>query len=393
MKRSEEAYFVPPGSTIGILGGGQLGRMIALEGRKLGYRFVTLDPTEDSPCGQVSDRQVVASYGDIAAARELAHACDVVTYEFENVDAKVAQILEEESYVPQGSNLLYITQHRIREKSALARFGVPVTPFHPVSSLADILQGAERFGYPCVLKTSMGGYDGKGQWLLRTEADTYNAWNDVCQSEYASANLLLDNVSDAPFVLEQLIRFKQELSVIVARNGRGEVRSFPVSENEHRDHILHMSIVPARISASVEARAHEIASRVAESFQLNGLIAVELFLTEDDKLYVNELAPRPHNSGHYTYDACVTSQFEQHLRAICNLPLGDVRLLTPVVMVNLLGEHLAPFLQNVQNLAPNIKFHLYGKREVRPKRKMGHINILAKSVDEALKQIRNLGLW
>jgi 5-(carboxyamino)imidazole ribonucleotide synthase len=389
------AGIVPPGSTIGILGGGQLGRMIALEGRRMGYRFITLDPTANSPCGQVSDREIVASYDDVDAARALAKSSDVVTYEFENVDAKVAETLEKESYVPQGSHLLYVTQHRVREKSALAGFGVPVTPFRPIYTLADILQGAQEFGFPCVLKTSTGGYDGKGQWLLQTEEDASQAFQEAQNFKQPESNVsgMTDTPTDAPFVLEQFVSFVKELSVVVARNPRGEVTCFPVAENEHRNHILHMSIVPARVSAEAQEKAYDIATRIAESFKLVGLIAVELFLTADGQLYVNELAPRPHNSGHYTYDACMTSQFEQHVRAICNLPLGETRLLSPVVMVNLLGEHLDRFMSKAPDLPANVKIHLYGKKDVLPKRKMGHINILATSIEEALSEVQALGIW
>lgn len=382
---------VLPGSTIGILGGGQLGRMIALEGRRMGYRFITLDPTVNSPCGQVSDREIVASYDDVDAARILAESSDVVTYEFENVDAKVAETLEKESYVPQGSHLLYITQHRVREKSALADFGVPVTPFRPIYTLQDILQGAQEFGFPCVLKTSTGGYDGKGQWLLRTEEDASCALQEA--QNFKQPESRISGVTDAPFILEQFVSFVKELSVVVARNPRGEVACFPVAENEHRDHILHMSIVPARVPADTQEKAYDIAALIAGSFKLVGLIAVEMFLTADGQLYVNELAPRPHNSGHYTYDACMTSQFEQHVRAICNLPLGETRLLSPVVMVNLLGEHLDPFMSKVADLPANVKIHLYGKKDVLPKRKMGHVNILASSIEEALSEVQVLGIW
>jgi 5-(carboxyamino)imidazole ribonucleotide synthase len=383
--------YVPPGSTIGILGGGQLGRMIALEGRRMGYRFVSLDPTKDSPCGQVADKEVVASYDDVEAARVLANSSDVVTYEFENVDARVAEMLEQESYVPQGSRLLFITQHRVREKSALAGYGIPVTPFRPVRTLEDLMERVKDFGFPCVLKTSTGGYDGKGQWLLQTEADARVAFHEAVHFGQPESNT--DLVADAPFILEQFVSFVKELSVVVARNREGEVACFPVAENEHRNHILHMSIVPARVSPDIQEKAYDIAYRIADSFEITGLIAVELFLTEDGKLYVNELAPRPHNSGHYTYDACVTSQFEQHVRAICNLPLGDTRLLSPVVMVNLLGAHLEPFMARVATLPPNVKIHLYGKKEVKPKRKMGHLNILGPSLDEALAEVRELGIW
>ncbi len=393
MKNIDSLNLVPPGKTIGILGGGQLGRMIALEGRRMGYRFVTLDPTEDSPCGQVADKQFIADYTNVEAARELAKSCDVVTYEFENVDATVAGILEEESRVPQGSHLLFVTQHRVREKSTLQKYGIPVPPFRPICTQADLLQGMVELGLPCVLKTSMGGYDGKNQWLFKSQTDVTAVWPEIEPLLDKDSSSTQATQVDPPLILEQFIPLQHELSVIVARNTAGEIKCFPPAENIHVEHILHTSIVPARIAPHILNEAEQIAKRIAEVLDMIGLVAVELFLAEGDKLYVNELAPRPHNSGHYTYDACVTSQFEQHIRAICNLPLGDTRLLSPVVMVNLLGQHLPQCLDKLTILPASAKLHLYGKKEIRPKRKMGHINFLASSTDEALRQINKLGIW
>ncbi|WNC15513.1 5-(carboxyamino)imidazole ribonucleotide synthase [Brevibacillus brevis] len=371
---------IKPGSTIGILGGGQLGRMIALAGRAMGYRFVTMDPTEDAPCGQTADRQIVAGYDDVQAAMQLAAASDVISYEFENVDAQVAEVLESQAYVPQGSRLLRITQNRIREKTAIRELGIPVAPFRVVASLEDLQTAVRELGLPAVMKTATGGYDGKGQWVIRSEAELAEAYETLSKA-------------GTELIVEQFVPFQLELSVIAARNPAGELAVFPTAENVHQDNILHLSIVPARVSEDVRKRAEEIARTIVEKLDVIGLIAVEMFLTADGQLYVNELAPRPHNSGHFTMDACVTSQFEQHVRAVCNLPLGSTQLLSPVVMVNILGEHLQPVLDRIDRLPDSAKLHLYGKAESKVKRKMGHINVLAPTVEEALAAIEQLQIW
>ncbi|MED1784843.1 5-(carboxyamino)imidazole ribonucleotide synthase [Brevibacillus fortis] len=377
---TKDSKQIKPGSTLGILGGGQLGRMIALAGRAMGYRFVTMDPTADAPCGQTADRQIVASYDDVEAAMQLASVSDVISYEFENVDAQVAEVLESHAYVPQGSRLLRITQNRIREKTAIREIGIPVAPFCVVNSLEDLQDAVRDLGLPAVMKTATGGYDGKGQWVLRSEAELAEAFETLAKA-------------GTELIVEQFVPFQVELSVIAARNPAGELAVFPVSENIHQENILHLSIVPARISAEVAARAEEIARTIVEKLGVVGLIAVELFLTEDGQLYVNELAPRPHNSGHFTMDACVTSQFEQHVRAVCNLPLGSTELLSSVVMVNILGEHLQPVIDQIDKLPRTAKLHLYGKAESKAKRKMGHINVLAPTVEEALTLIDELKIW
>ncbi|MBO8171693.1 MAG: 5-(carboxyamino)imidazole ribonucleotide synthase [Bacillaceae bacterium] len=371
---------VKPGSTIGILGGGQLGRMMALEAREMGYRTVCLDPTPDSPCGQVSDRQFTGGFDDMETARALAEASDVVTYEFENVDSRIVSELENTYYFPQGSRILHLSRHRIREKSSLRDAGIPVTPFVPVYNREDLLKGLEEVGIPCVLKTATGGYDGKGQAVIRSREEAEKAFEEMSRTH-------------DEFVLEQWITFQCELSVIVARNPSGERDTFPVAENIHRDNILHLSIVPARVDRSVQEKARELALKIADTFDLVGLLAVEMFLTEDGNLYVNELAPRPHNSGHYTQDACLTSQFEQHVRTVCNLPLGPTDLITPVVMVNILGEHLKPVLDQMTQIDPRVKIHLYGKKEAKTKRKMGHLNVVAESTEQALDIIKKMNIW
>lgn len=381
-----EAKTILPGATVGILGGGQLGRMMANAGSAMGYRFVALDPTPDAPCGQVA-RQIVAAYDDREAAKELARRADVITYEFENVDAGVAAMLMEQSYVPQGSELLYTTQHRLREKRAIEAAGVRVAPYAEVRSADELREAVGRFGLPCVLKTATGGYDGKGQWVIRSESEIGEAFETLKRA-------------GTELVVEQFIRFSKELSVIAARSTTGEIRTFPAAENIHVDNILHLSIVPARIDEALQREAERLAARIAEGLGAVGLIAVELFLTEGGELFVNELAPRPHNSGHYTMEACRTSQFEQHVRAICGLPLGDTALLTPVVMVNVLGEHVEPVLARIakpdeaaERLGAAPKLHLYGKHEAKHKRKMGHVNVLADSVEQALEWISETNIW
>ncbi|EOS55056.1 5-(carboxyamino)imidazole ribonucleotide synthase [Paenibacillus barengoltzii] len=385
------APVIEPGATIGVLGGGQLGRMMALAGSNLGYRFVAMDPTPDAPCGQVAG-QIVARYDDQDAARELAARADVITYEFENVDAGVAALLEEASYVPQGSRLLYTTQHRLREKRAIEAAGVKVAPYAEIGSEEALRAAVARLGLPAVLKTATGGYDGKGQWVIRSEAEIAPAYAELSRA-------------GTELVLEQFVPFVKELSVIAARSPRGEIKTFPVAENIHIDNILHVSIVPARVEEQVQREAERLAARIAEGLEAVGLLAVEMFLTEDGELFVNELAPRPHNSGHYTMEACTTSQFEQHVRAICNLPLGPVELLTPVVMVNILGEHLEAVRKAVvtgqwfgeargETGFPVIpKVHLYGKHGAAPKRKMGHINLICRNVEDGLRWIEQTNIW
>lgn len=376
-----------PGATIGILGGGQLGRMLALAGRAMGYRFVTLDPMPDAPCGQVADRQIVAEYYDAAAARQLAEQSDVITYEFENVDAGVTSLLMAESYVPQGSRLLYTTQHRLREKRAIEAAGVKVAPYAEIKNEEELREAVRRFGTPCVLKTATGGYDGKGQWIIRSLEEVHEAYDALSKAK-------------TELVLEQFIRFEKEISVIAARSPRGEVKVFPPAENVHVNNILHLSIVPVRAPEAVLKKAEAMARQIAEELDVIGLIAVEMFLTADGELYVNELAPRPHNSGHYTMEACRTSQFEQHIRAICNLPLGDTALLSSVVMVNVLGEHVQPLLDWIVNpeserVVPGVtaKLHLYGKHEAKTGRKMGHVNLLSETVEAAFHWIEASHIW
>ncbi|KMY48379.1 5-(carboxyamino)imidazole ribonucleotide synthase [Peribacillus loiseleuriae] len=366
-----------PGQTIGIIGGGQLGRMMALSAKAMGFRIAVLDPTKDCPCGQVADIEINGAYDDLDSIKKLSEVSDVITYEFENVSFEALEWLKENSYLPQGAGLLKITQDRVTEKAAISKASVPVAPYSVAVNLTDVYDAVENLGYPCVLKTARGGYDGKGQLVLREKSDLAFA-----------ENLLASGIC----VVEKWIPFAKEISVIVTRNSNRDMEYFPVAENIHRENILHKSIVPARISEKALQRATKLALQLAENLNLVGTLAVEMFLTDEDEIIVNELAPRPHNSGHYTMEVCLTSQFEQHIRAVCNWPLGKTDLLKPVVMVNILGEHLDDILYAIPELA-DWKIHLYGKQEASPKRKMGHVNVLRNSVEQALDEIKQSGIW
>jgi 5-(carboxyamino)imidazole ribonucleotide synthase len=362
---------IPPGSTIGLLGGGQLGRMFGIAARRMGYRVHTFEPSPDSPAGQISDREFTGAYTDASLIDEFVQSVDVVTFEFENIPAEVVDRISREKAVHPRSEVLHICQNREREKTFLKKNGYPTAAFEVITNQAELDQAVSRIGKPAVMKTADFGYDGKGQVKIRP-GDT---------PDFA--------LMARRAVVEQWIDYQCELSVVCARNESGQVSAFPVAENVHTRHILDYTIVPARLSKSIQARAQQIAEEIASSLDVVGLIAVEFFLNKENELLVNELAPRPHNSGHYTFDACVTSQFEQQLRAVCGLPFGSTDLLSPVVMVNLLGDlwnngqqpSWLPILSR-----PCAKLHLYGKLEGRPGRKMGHYCVLQFSSEEALEQ-------
>ncbi|MCA1322006.1 5-(carboxyamino)imidazole ribonucleotide synthase [Bacillus tianshenii] len=366
-----------PSSMIGIIGGGQLGRMMAIAARAMGYRIAVLDPTPDSPCGQLADVEITAAFDDKEAIRKLAEISDVVTYEFENIDYEALTWLEENAYLPQGSLVLQATQHRGTEKRAIEAAGLQVAPYREVQTREELMEAIEELGYPAVLKTCRFGYDGKGQVVLKDETALEQAAELLAHGEC---------------VLEKWIPFQKEISVVVARGTDGQIAAFPVAENEHRENILYKSIVPARVDDEVKVKALAHAEALAESLGLIGTLAVEMFLLEDGTIYINELAPRPHNSGHFTIDACETSQFEQHIRAICGLPLGKTSLWKPVVMVNLLGEHVEGALAQTSDYK-DVKLHLYGKKENKEKRKMGHITILADTMEQALGREATLEIW
>jgi 5-(carboxyamino)imidazole ribonucleotide synthase len=389
MKRGD---VIAPGRTIGILGGGQLGRMFAIAARRMGYRVHALDPAPDCPTGQVADVEWSAPYDDVETAKKLARAVDLVTFEFENIPYETLQAVAEIVPVHPAPLVLDTTRHRLREKTFLSTHGFPVAPFRAVSSVDELRAAVQALGTPCVLKTATFGYDGKGQSKLTSEADVERAWETLGRD-------LGKGIGANMGVLEAWVPFSRELSVIVARAQNGAIRCFDVAENVHTQHILDFTVVPARISEHTNKAAIELAVAVAKSLDLCGVLAVELFHVEDGtpagKLIVNELAPRPHNSGHFSLDACATSQFEQQLRAVCHLPLGDARLIRPVAMANLLGDvwdragkggepDWARALED-----PDVKLHLYGKTEARPGRKMGHMTVLADDVETALEKVKS----
>jgi len=366
-----------PGETIGIIGGGQLGKMMALSAKAMGFRVIVLDPSEDCPCGQVADEQIVGSYDDLEKIKQLSDSSDVITYEFENIDADALDWLNKHAYVPQGTELLRVTQDRIEEKRNIQAAGVRVAPYAVVTKVEDVRAGVEALGLPAVLKTARGGYDGKGQLVIRSV-------DDILLAETL--------VSQGVCVLEKWIPFEKEISVIITRGTNGESTVFPVAENIHKENILHQTIVPARISSGAEDKAMEAAEQIATALGLVGTLAVEMFLAENDELYINELAPRPHNSGHYSIEACETSQFEQHIRAVCGWPLGSTNLLKPAVMVNILGQHQQALLDKIGDLQ-DWKIHLYGKKEAKYKRKMGHVTLLRETVEQALTEAEQSGIW
>lgn len=361
---------VLPGRTLGILGTGQLGRMLAIAARRMGYGVHCYSPTRHSPTGQIADVEIVAPYDDLDSVRHFGRSVDVVTFEFENVPSRTTEALEEVALVRPSSRVLHVTQHRAREKRFLADHGIPVTPFVVVSDLDQARAAVDQIGTPCVIKTAAFGYDGKGQVRVDDPARLADAWRAL-DTELA--------------VIEAFVEFRLELSVVIARGVDGSSATYDVIENVHVNHILDVSVVPARISPTVAAEALRLAATIAETIDLIGVLCVELFLTSDGRLLVNELAPRPHNSGHFSFDAAVTSQFEQQLRAVCGLPLGSTRLLAPAAMANLLGDLWAsgePAWDKALAM-PDVKLHLYGKADPAPGRKMGHLTALAGSVDEA----------
>lgn len=361
-----------PGATIGLLGGGQLGRMFAIAARKLGYRVHTFEPTPDSPSGQISDREFNYDYTDMAALLEFSKGLSVVTYEFENIPVQALDDLSNNVVLRPNRELLHISQNRQREKEFLSEHGLPVAPFRVVESQPQLEAAVAALGTPCVLKTADFGYDGKGQQKITPESDLAHVWA---------------NHGPGRGVVEAWIRYEAEVSMIIARGFNDEVSYFPLATNHHENHILAVTTAPSAFDPSVEKRAQEIAFAVAEASRLVGILAVEMFLTTSGELVINEMAPRPHNSGHFSFDACVTSQFEQQLRAVCGLPLGDTSLVSPVLMHNLLGDLWSedgtpPPWERLLEI-PNLKLHLYGKSAARPGRKMGHYCILANTLAEA----------
>jgi 5-(carboxyamino)imidazole ribonucleotide synthase len=356
-----------PNSTIGVLGSGQLGRMFAIAARRMGYRVHTFSPESDTPTGQVSDFEINAAYEDLDAVRDFARGVEVVTFEFENVPSATVEAVSEIVTVRPRGDVLHITQNRLREKNFLSKNGFPVAPFLHIESLQDFAKAT----FPSVLKTAGFGYDGKGQSKLLSSADIEAAFAKLEGQEA---------------VLEGFVDFEKEVSVVGARDVFGNFAHYGVIENQHVNHILDVSFSPANVSEKIFNEAIEITREILEKLDVVGLLCVEFFVTKDEKLIVNELAPRPHNSGHLTFDACITSQFEQQLRAVCGLPLGSTEFLKPCAMVNLLGdiwENGEPNFAKALEI-PNVKLNLYGKAEARKGRKMGHLTALADSVEVAI---------
>ena len=360
-----------PGATVGVLGGGQLGRMFTLQARTMGYGVVVLDPDPASPAGAVANRHIQAPYDDERALSDLSASCAAITTEFENVPAAALQTLTRSSLVRPPVEAVATSQDRIAEKSFLQSHGIPTAKFQAVRDLRELKTAVTALRLPALLKTSRFGYDGKGQALVKSEEDAVRAFQ---------------RFGGVPCVLEERLALECELSVVLARGADGDVAPFPVAENQHRDGILETSVVPARVPEAMTREARELATGLAEEMEYVGVLGVELFVANGSRLLVNEMAPRPHNSGHYTLDACSTDQFEQQLRALCGLPLAQPWLLSPVAMINLLGDLWADGEPRWEEALsrPGVRLHLYGKAEARPGRKMGHLNCLGTDPDRAL---------
>lgn len=372
---SHHGRIIPPGATLGVLGGGQLGRMFAIAARRLGYRIHIFCPEADSPAAPVADRTFVAPYEDLDQVRAFARTVDVVTFEFENVPSATSDACSEVVPVRPAGRVLHITQQRSREKGFLRDHGFPVTPFRAIHSLEDLVSATRELGLPGVLKTASFGYDGKGQRTLRSATELSEAFTGLGGTEG---------------IYEAFVDFAQEVSVVGARTVEGQFAAFPVFENVHAHHILDVTVSPARITPELEAAARELSRGILEALDVVGLLTVELFVTRDGRLIVNELAPRTHNSGHLSLDACITCQFEQQVRAVCGLPLGSTELKQPAAMANLLGDvwNGGPPRWDQALSNPRLKLHLYGKASPRPGRKMGHITATANSAEAAIEAVR-----
>ena len=363
-----------PGAAIGVLGSGQLGRMFAIAARRMGYRVHTLSPDQDTPTGQIADIEITAAYDDLEAVRKFASNVHVVTFEFENVPTETADAAASRAPVRPSGSILHTTQQRIREKSFLKSAGLPTTPYREIRTNEDLQRAVSELGCPSILKTAAFGYDGKGQVRVESPERADEAWAAIGRQEA---------------VLEAFVDFEREISVVAARAANGEFVHYNAAENQHCRHIWDISVAPARITGSVATEAFEMTHCVLDKLGVVGVLCVEFFVTRDGKLLINELAPRPHNSGHLTVDACVTSQFEQQLRAVCGLPLGSTGMHRPAAMANLLGD----LWQNGEPdwpaacSFPDVKLHLYGKMEPRPGRKMGHLTALNHSVEHAFQTV------
>ena len=364
---------IPPGSTIGVFGSGQLGRMMAIAARRMGYHVHTYSPAEETPTGEVADLEIAAEYEDLDAIRAFAQGVDVITFEFENVSTEAAAAAAEIVPVRPSGAALHITQQRSREKAFLADRGFPTTPCAAVATVDELAVALGQIGTPAIIKTAAFGYDGKGQHRVASIEDGERVWGLVGHQEA---------------IVERVVDFSHELSVVAARGLDGAFANFGTVENTHENHILDLTVAPARVASDITTEAVRTTRKLMEALDYVGVLCVEFFLTRDGRLLVNEIAPRPHNSGHFTCDACITSQFEQQVRAVCGLPLGATTQMRPAAMVNLLGDLWAngePDWGGALAI-PEVKLHLYGKTEARPRRKMGHITALADTVEEAIEK-------
>ena len=368
---------ISPGKMIGIIGGGEIARMMALSAKKMGYRIGVLDPEKDSPAAQVSDWQMIAQYDNQEALMDFAMKCDVITYEYDNIDADAITKMKKTVSVPQGAELLSITQDRLLEKAYLEASNINLAPYATIVTIEDIKGAIDGIGFPCVLKTISERHNGKDRFVLQSEEDILKA-----------AYLLKRGTC----VLEAWIPFERELSVMVVRNQANQVIVFPVTENIHRDRTLHESIVPARVNHYVEEEIERIARTMAEKLELIGVLGIEMFITSSGTLYVNELIPRPHHSGNYSMEACSLSQYDAHIRAICGWPLPEMELLSPAVMTTILTEHEEAAKVQIQ-LKPNWNFYYYGKDNAKKGQKIGHITVLTKDVEKTLATIADTGIW
>ncbi|MFZ3577840.1 5-(carboxyamino)imidazole ribonucleotide synthase [Virgibacillus sp. DJP39] len=362
-----------PPKTIGIIGGGQLGRMMAIAAKYMGYQVAVLDPTPNCPTAQVADKQITAAFDDLEAIRQLTALSDVVTYEFENVDLEAATYIEETGKLPQGGFALEITQNREKEKRIMREVGLPIPDFYIVKNGSECEKVLNEITYPAVIKTCSGGYDGKGQIKLTGEADATEAMAFADKHQHC--------------IIEKWVSFDKEISVVFTRSQSGEVEFFPIAENEHKEHILYKTTVPATISNTVKHKAIDATIKLAEKMNIVGTFAIEMFV-DGEAIFINEMAPRPHNSGHYTIEACNISQFTQHIRAICGLPLTNVELLQPAAMINVLGADMERALAYMSNSNDGY-IHLYGKDAVKEKRKMGHITFIAETNERVDKLVRD----
>jgi len=371
-----KARVVLPGGTIGILGGGQLGRMMALAARTLGFQVQALDPDPTCPAQSVVDRCITAAFSDTAAAEELARGCDTVTLEIEKVALSTLEAVARHTSMRPSADVLRVVQHRGRQKGWLARGGFPLGPWREAHSADELAQAIQALGGRCFVKSSEGGYDGRGQVEVKAASEASVAWKELGES---------------PVVVEAALDLKSELSVLVARSPKGETAVYPPAYNHHEERILAWSLLPGPLPPQVAARATELARAITESLQVEGLLVVEMFLLADGSVLVNEVAPRPHNSFHATEVACLTSQFEQAVRAVCNLPLGSVEVVRPAAIVNLLGDlwlkEGGPRFEQVLAM-PGVRLHLYGKRDARKGRKMGHLSAVGTTPEDALARVK-----